>query len=112
MKGLGEAAEFFLRNITNELSLQKQIAEENTKKLDQQLREQKEESRARLDQLESKNRVLEIERAEISAKEQSLKENLSQVLKEKEHLEVEMTDRLNNMKRDSARQLDEARNKI
>lgn len=32
--------------------------------------------------------------------------------KEKEQIEVEMTDRLNNMKRDSARQLDEAKNKI
>lgn len=112
LKGLGEAAEFFLKNISNELYLQRQIAEETVKKLEMQLKEQKDESRARLDQLESKNRVLEIERAEISAKEQSLKENLAQVHKEKEQIEIEMTDRLNNMKRDAARQLDEAKNKI
>jgi hypothetical protein len=37
--------------------------------------------------------VIETEKAEISAKEQSLKENLAQVAKEREQLELEMAEK-------------------
>lgn len=37
---------------------------------------------------------------------------MSQLSKERERLEQELTERLESLKKDSARQLDEARNKI
>jgi hypothetical protein len=76
-KSLAEASEFFFKNMHNELNLQKHIAEEEKIKLQNELREFKEEQRSKLDYFENKLRNSETEKAEISAKEQSMKENLS-----------------------------------
>lgn len=57
-------------------------------------------------------RAMETEKAEISAKEQSLKENFSQILKEREQMELELTEKMNDMKREQTRLLEEAKNKI
>ena len=46
------------------------------------------------------------------AKEQTLRESLAQLSKEREHLEQDMTERLDTLRKDSARQLEESRNKI
>ena len=77
LKGLAEASEYLVRTISNELSLQRTIAEEGLHKLQSELKEQKEESRARIDFFESKLRSLETDRAESMAKEQSLREALN-----------------------------------
>lgn len=76
LKGLAEASEYLVRSISNELSLQRTIAEEGLSKLHAELRDQKEESRARIDFFEGKLRALETERAESAAKEQTLREAL------------------------------------
>lgn len=76
-KSLVEASEFFFKNIRNELNLQSSIASDEREKLQGELKEIKEEQRSKLDYLESKLRSSETENAEISAKEQSMKENLS-----------------------------------
>ena len=52
-----------------------------------------------------------MEKAEISAKEQTLKENLSQVQKERMQLEVEMNERLDTQKKENNRYVEEVRNK-
>jgi len=77
LKALAEASEFFFKNITNELSLQREIAEEQLKKLQGEIKDTKEEHKQKLDYFESKMRAAETEKAEISAKEQGLKESLS-----------------------------------
>jgi hypothetical protein len=76
-KSLAEASEFFFKNIANELNLQKQINDEEKKKLTTELQEIKSEQRTKLDYFETKLRNAETDKAELSAKEQSLKENLS-----------------------------------
>ena len=58
------------------------------------MREFKDEQRSKLDYFENKLRNSETEKAEISAKEQSMKENLSQVVKERDQLEAETSERL------------------
>ena len=68
-KAVMEAAEFFLGNTLNEMNLHKTLAEENIKKLQQQLTENKAEVKERVDQLEGKLRRSDIEKAEFSAKE-------------------------------------------
>jgi chromosome segregation ATPase len=112
LKGLAEASEYLVRTISNELTLQRTIAEEGLAKLQNELKEQKEESRARIDFFEGKLRALETERAEALAKEQTLRESLSSLTKERERLEQELTERIESLRKDSARQLEEARNKI
>ena len=112
LKGLAEASEYLVRSISNELVLQCNIRDETITKLQNEIKEQKEETRTRLDFFEGKLRALETERAEALAKEQTLRESLSQLSKERERLEQELTERLESLRKDSARQLEEARNKI
>lgn len=112
LKALAEASEFLVRTISNELLLQRKIAEEAVSKFQGELRELKEENRAKIDFFEGKLRALETERAEAQAKEQSLRESLAQVSKEKEHTEQEMAEQIEAMRRESARQLEEARNRL
>jgi uncharacterized phage infection (PIP) family protein YhgE len=109
---LAEASEYLVRTISNELSLQRTIAEEGLNKMQSELKEQKEESRTRIDFFETKLRSLETDRAESMAKEQSLREALNQMSRERERLEQELNERLEALRKDSARQIEEARNKI
>ncbi len=55
---------------------------------------------------------METERAEALAKEQTLRESLSQLTREREHLEAEMTEKLDTLRRESSRSLEECKNKI
>lgn len=57
-----------------------------------------------MDFFESKLRTIETERAEIMAKEQTLREALSQLSKEKELLETDMTEKLDSLRKDTLRQ--------
>jgi len=111
-KAFSEAAEFFIKGLTNELNLQKSFAKEASEKLHQQVKEIKEESKGKLEQYESKLRNAETEKAEISAKEQTLRETLHQVTKEKEQIEEEMRQRLDAEKKDGMRQIEEFKNKL
>ena len=72
----------------------------------------KDEQRSKNDFYENKLRNVETEKAEISAKEQSVKENLGQIIKEREQFENEMNERIDTMKRDFHRQLEDSRNKV
>lgn len=74
-----DAAEFFLGNTINEMNLHKTLAEENIKKLTQQIEENKADVKERMEMLEGKLRRTEIEKAETAAKEQSTREHLQQV---------------------------------
>jgi hypothetical protein len=66
-RAMGEAAEYFSKSIINELELQKVIAGEQYKNLEQQLREIKSDHSREKDHLESKLRSVEIQKAELSA---------------------------------------------
>jgi hypothetical protein len=71
-----EASEFFLGNTLNEMNLHRTLAEETIKKLQQQLDEVKSEQKDRVENLENKLRKSDIEKAELTAKEQSTREHL------------------------------------
>jgi phosphoglycerate-specific signal transduction histidine kinase len=103
LKALAEASEFLVRTIANELMLQRRIAEEAFSKYQNELKELKEESRSKIDFFEQKLRSLETERAEVLAKEQTLRESLAQITREKEHLEQDMTEKLESLRRESNR---------
>jgi hypothetical protein len=79
LKALAEASEFLVRSLANELGLQRKISEDAIAKFQSELKELKEENRSKIDYFEGKLRSLETERAEAMAKEQTLRESLSQV---------------------------------
>ena len=68
VKEVMDSAEFFMGNIHNELNLQRALAEETVKKL-QDLKEHKNEQKQKIENLETKMKKTELEKAEISAKE-------------------------------------------
>lgn len=83
-KMLAEAADFFNKNIANELYYQKQIAEQIQQKLKSEVLELKDDKRKATEHLETKLRATEIEKAELSAREQSVRESMMHLTKEKE----------------------------
>lgn len=111
-KAVMEAAEFFLGNTINEMNLHKTLAEENIKKLTQQLEENKAEIKERVENLEAKLRRTEIEKAESQAKEQSTKEHLQQIQSEKAQLEQELNGRVAQQKKEFERQIEELSQKM
>lgn len=81
---LAEAADFFNKNVTNELYYQKQIAEQIQQKLKSEVLELKEDKRKATENLETKLRATEIQKAELSAREQAVRESMMHLTKEKE----------------------------
>ena len=71
-----ESAEFFLGNTTNEMALQRALLEENIRKLQGELQELKADQKEKFELLETKLRKTDVEKAELSAKEQSTREQL------------------------------------
>lgn len=94
MRAIQESSEFFLANITNEMNLQRSIMEDTVRKLQEEIKELKSDQRQKLDSLETKMRKIEMDKAEISAKEQSSKEALQQIQQEKTQLETNLGTKL------------------
>ena len=103
LKAVSEAAEFFLQSIRNDINMQRSLAEETIRKLQNEIQEVKTDQKERLEQLETKIRKTEIEKAEMSAKEQSAREALQQVTGEKNQMENELQAKLNQQKKDYER---------
>ena len=106
-KSLAEGSEYFNKTIQNEFYLQQQLAEQAQKKLRSELSEVKQIHQNDHQNLEQKLRQAEIERAEFGAKEQSTKEQLQLLLKEKERIEQEAETRLLALKKENQRQIEE-----
>ena len=71
-----ESAEFFIGNIANEVHLQRSLAEETIKKLQEEIKEIKTDQKDKLENLETKIRKSDMEKAELGAKEQSSREQV------------------------------------
>ena len=79
IKAVMESAEFFLGNYSNEMNLQRALAEETVRKLQEEIKEIKTDQKQRIENLETKVRKTELERAEMSAKEQSTREAMQEL---------------------------------
>ncbi len=74
-----DAADFFTKNLQNELELQKTISTEHYKSLETHIKDMKGDFTREKDLFESKLRNAEVEKAELSAIEQSLRENIDRL---------------------------------
>ena len=72
----------------------------------------KDEKRKETDALDSKLKQAMIEKAELSAKEQTAIERIAQLAKDKERIELENEEKMLNSKKDSQRQLAEMQTKM
>jgi chromosome segregation ATPase len=112
LKAIMESAEFFLGNVASEMNLQRQLAEEQIRKLQQEIQEIKYDQKERIENLEVKLRKTDIEKAELSAKEQSTKEALQQMQSEKNELENKLSTQMSSLKKDYERTIDELTIKV
>jgi len=107
-----ETADMFNKKLFSELELQKTLTQDTVQKLENQISEMKEEHKAENDNMASKIRFLETEKAELAAKEQGLRENCNTILKEKSALEKQMLEKLDEAKKESERNLKILKDKI
>ena len=68
------------------------------------LTELKEEKRKNDDVYNSKMRYIEQQKAELAAREETTRESLAQALKERERIELEAEDKLNQLRKDMVRE--------
>jgi hypothetical protein len=80
--------------------------------LESQLKELKSDHIREKEHFESKLRASEVEKAELSAIEQSLRENLERLQQEKTSVEREMSEKLDRSKKDMAREVEEYKQKL
>lgn len=112
LKAVMESAEFFIGNIANEVHLQRSLAEETIKKMQQEIKEIKSDQKDKLDQLETKIRKSDMEKAELGAKEQSAREQVQQLQSEKNLIESEMNNKFIQQKQEFQRQIEEINAKM
>lgn len=111
-RAITEAAEFFSKSIMNELVLQQSIQQEQHKNLESQLKELKADHLREKDHFESKLRTAEVEKAELSAIEQSLRENLDRIQQEKLSAERELSEKADRLRKDAQREVEEYKQKL
>jgi hypothetical protein len=70
-----EAAEYFTRSLLNEIELQKTMSHEHHKNLEQTIKELKQDFYREKEAYEQKIRNSELEKVQLSAMEQSIREN-------------------------------------
>ncbi len=109
---LDEVADMFYKKALGELDLQKTLTQDTVQKLEAQVAELKEEHKKEFDQQTLKLRALESERAELSAKEQGLRESCNTILKEKAAAEKELREQLDEEKKESQRTAKGLKDKI
>lgn len=111
-KATVEAAEYFSKSVNNELELQRSIAAEQQKNLENQLKEMKGDHLKDKELLERKIRQVELERSELSAIEQSQKENIDKLREEKSAMEKELMDRAEHDRKEMMREIEDYKNKL
>ena len=111
-KNLNDGANFFIRNLVQEADFQKTISVELTKKLEQEIKESKEDNMKEKNNLLGKVAQLQAEKTDLELREQSLKEGVSELKSEKEKLERTFKTELQNEKNEVQRVLQEYKTKL
>ncbi len=107
-----DAAEYIGKTISNELELQKTISGDQITKLSRELKEVKGEHSREKEDFEMKLRSIEVQKAELSAVEQNLRENVLHLQSEKLSIEREMSERIEQERRSGQTEVEEALTKL
>jgi hypothetical protein len=110
-RAVTEAADYFNKTIMNELELQKSISTEHYKSLETHIKDLKQDYARDKEKFETKLRVVEVEKAELSAIEQSLRENLDRLMQEKKNCEAELIQKMEVERKERIREVEDLKNK-
>lgn len=102
-----EGCDFFIWNLSHELNLRETLNKETITKLEAYAKELKSELSKRTEGLELKNRALEQEKAILAAKEQTLKEQIGDLKREKENQEKDLKERIQQDKQEAGKLVEE-----
>lgn len=89
-KALNDGANVFIKNMHQEIGLQRMISQDMQKKLEQEINELKNDNSKEKQFLMSKVSQLEYERSELEIRENNLKDSLNQIKEDKEKFEKEL----------------------
>lgn len=98
---LSQACMYFIRSTENEITNMKMLNEQMVKKLEEKVQELKDELKDSKSQLENRVRSLETDKAHLEAKEQTLQESVQQLRLEKDKVETDFKQRLQQEKKES-----------
>ena len=112
VNAMTEGCYFFISSIQNELKLQKNLQSESISKLEARINELKGDLQKSRDESDSKLRQLENDKAQLSAKEQSVRETMNELKKEKDSAEKEWKTRLQNERADFNRNIEDYKSRM
>jgi hypothetical protein len=110
-KALKEGASYFLSNLTQEIEIQKTISGELNKKLEREVKENKEDMMREKNSLLQKLSKLEAEKAELEIREQTMRDTVASLKNEREKEERQFKNEIQNERSEAQRQNQELRNK-
>ena len=100
-RALNEAENTSLRKLLSDLDIQKTLTEDKINQMKEQINELKEEHRKDTENYGTQLKELENTKADLSAKEQNLRENLAALAKEKEEMENSSKASIDELKKQS-----------
>ena len=112
ISALIDGCDYFLRSMSSELKLQSTMSEESRSKYEARIQELKSDLVKTKDDYEVRLRTCETEKAQSIAKEQSARESLNELKREKENSEKEYKTRMQSEKSESLRQIEEYKNRM
>ena len=112
VSALSDGCDYFTRSMANELKLQSTMSEESRSKYEARIIELKSDFNKAKDDYENKLRTCETEKAQSIAKEQSARESLNDMKREKENSEKEYKARMQSEKSESLRLIEEYKSRM
>lgn len=112
INALIDGCEYFLRTMKNEITLQKSLNSETVSKLEERVQELKSDLIKCKEENDVKIRSLENEKAQLSAKEQSMRDSYNELKKEKEISEKEWKGRLQSERTENNRSIEEYKSRM
>jgi chromosome segregation ATPase len=112
INALSDGAAYFNRSMMSEMKLQQTLSKDTVSKLEERVKELKTDLNSKNEEYENKMRSSENEKAQLIAKEQSMREALTEIKQEKENNEKEWKARLQSEKNDMNRLVDEYKSRM
>lgn len=111
LRALVEGCDFFIQNLSNEVELTSKLNEESVSKLEKYQQELKTELTSTKEIMEQKLRAVESDKAHIAAREQTMRDQMVELKKDKEELEKEFRGRMEQEKQEAHRLVEEYKSK-
>eukprot|EP00357_Protocruzia_adherens_P021897 CAMPEP_0115015452 /NCGR_PEP_ID=MMETSP0216-20121206/26784_1 /TAXON_ID=223996 /ORGANISM="Protocruzia adherens, Strain Boccale" /LENGTH=1622 /DNA_ID=CAMNT_0002385589 /DNA_START=185 /DNA_END=5053 /DNA_ORIENTATION=+ len=109
---LSDGALYFLNTVVSELDLQKQMSSETIRKLESNIKENKDEMIQERESLFKKVSAAENERTKLTVELEDVRDQLDDVSRAKEELERDTVENLQKEKAEFTKKLNESRNKV